>query len=126
MSGASWLCVACGNELVLPARVGRRDTCPGCGAELRSCRQCGFYDPSSYNACREPQADRVLDKERANFCEYFQPAARAAVAARGTGAGWAAQGAQGAQTAPDTPRASCAAADAQDARARLDALFRKR
>jgi hypothetical protein len=110
MSRASWQCVACSSELTLPARVGRRDVCPGCGAELRSCRQCTFYDPSSYNACREPQAERVLDKARANFCEYFQPAT--------------------------SPRASAAAApDASpgpagrgtpDARAQLDALFRKR
>jgi hypothetical protein len=30
-----------------------------------------FYDPHSANACREPNADRVLDKEAGNFCEYF-------------------------------------------------------
>jgi len=102
---ASWQCVACGRELRLPARVGRRDLCPGCGAELRSCRQCTFYDPSVYNACREPQADRVLDKERANFCEYFHP-----------GAGGPASGASAAGVGDV----------AQDARARLGALFRKK
>ncbi len=35
---------------------------------------CAFYDPSAYNACREPQAERVLDKDRANRCDYFAPA----------------------------------------------------
>jgi len=30
-----------------------------------------FYDPSSANACREPNADHVLDKEAGNFCEFF-------------------------------------------------------
>jgi hypothetical protein len=121
MSWASWQCVACGNELTLPARVGRRDACPGCAAELRSCRQCAFYDPSSYNSCHEPQAERVLDKERANFCEYFQPATtrRASVAAPGAGPGPAGDGTPDAQPTPD-------AQDPKAARARLDALFRKR
>jgi hypothetical protein len=32
-----------------------------------------FHDPSCDNQCREPQADRVLEKERANFCDYFKP-----------------------------------------------------
>jgi hypothetical protein len=49
-----------------------------------------FYDRHSANACREPNADRVLDKETGNFCEYFalienrqpQPSSSAAVDAR--------------------------------------------
>jgi hypothetical protein len=24
-----------------------------------------------YNQCRESQAERVLDKDRSNFCDYF-------------------------------------------------------
>jgi hypothetical protein len=31
------------------------------------------FDPKAYNECNEPQADRVLEKERANFCDYFTP-----------------------------------------------------
>jgi hypothetical protein len=30
-----------------------------------------FYDLHSAHACREPNADPVLDKETGNFCEYF-------------------------------------------------------
>jgi hypothetical protein len=33
---------------------------------------CVFYDPKSYNECRESSADRVQDKEKANFCDYFK------------------------------------------------------
>jgi len=33
---------------------------------------CQFYDQKSYNECREPMADRVPDKEKANFCDYFK------------------------------------------------------
>ena len=52
-------------------RIGRRDACSGCGADLHCCLNCMFYDPSSANDCREPNADHVLDKEAGNFCEYF-------------------------------------------------------
>ena len=33
---------------------------------------CEYYDPHSYNECREPIAERVLDKEKANFCDSFR------------------------------------------------------
>ena len=65
-------CFKCAKALDVPARVGRGDECPGCGADLKVCRNCRFYDPSAYNECAEPQADRVVDKEKANFCDYFE------------------------------------------------------
>ena len=34
---------------------------------------CAFYDTSVAKSCREPVADEVRDKARANFCGYFQP-----------------------------------------------------
>jgi hypothetical protein len=71
--GAALRCVRCDADL--PAGpYGRRDTCPGCGADLHACVQCTFYAPGAYNDCREPQAERVMDKERSNFCDYFRPA----------------------------------------------------
>jgi hypothetical protein len=33
---------------------------------------CQFYDPKAYNECRESSADRIVDKEKANFCDYFK------------------------------------------------------
>lgn len=51
--------------------VGRKETCPFCGADLRCCLNCRFYDERIYNQCRETQAERVLDKDRSNFCDYF-------------------------------------------------------
>jgi hypothetical protein len=68
------ICAACGTELGRPERIGRRDTCPSCGNDLRTCRQCRFFDPHVANECREPQAERVLDKTRGNFCDFFSPA----------------------------------------------------
>jgi hypothetical protein len=32
---------------------------------------CRFHDPDAYNQCRETPAERVVDKDRSNFCEYF-------------------------------------------------------
>lgn len=91
-------CAGCGREL--PAGpYARRDACPNCGADLHSCVHCTFYAPGHYNNCREPQAERVLDPEKANFCDYFRPGR-----------------AESGHPAAD-PRA--------EARARLDALFKK-
>jgi len=36
---------------------------------------CRFYDLSKAKQCAEPVADPVLNKERANFCGYFEPVA---------------------------------------------------
>jgi len=71
-------CAGCGSDLPRPERVGRRDRCPRCGADLRCCRQCRFYDPALADQCREPQAERVGDKSAANFCDFFALADAAA------------------------------------------------
>lgn len=64
-------CHRCRKELIVADRVGRTETCSSCGADLRCCKNCAFHDAGSYNQCREPQAERVLEKERGNFCDYF-------------------------------------------------------
>lgn len=69
-------CWKCGSSLEFLS-LARRDECPACAAELHVCRMCRFYDPGVSQACREPVADPVLDKERANFCGYFEPAPNA-------------------------------------------------
>ena len=64
-------CFHCGKTLTLDRKVTRRETCPFCGWDLHVCLNCRFFDLGVYNQCREPQAERVLDKERSNFCDYF-------------------------------------------------------
>ena len=64
-------CHACTGEIRGDGMVGRRETCPHCGADLRVCLNCSFYSPGAYNDCREPQAERVVDKRRSNFCDFF-------------------------------------------------------
>lgn len=55
---------------------GRADTCPSCRRDTRVCRNCEFYDSNYNNECRESQADRVVEKEKSNFCDYFKPGSR--------------------------------------------------
>lgn len=65
------LCRACRKELSLGREVGRRDECPFCHADLHCCLNCTFYERTAPKQCREPVAEYVRDKERANFCDYF-------------------------------------------------------
>jgi len=74
-------CFFCGREIEFGERVSFREMCPGCGRAQHACRNCGFHDPAYNNQCREPMAERVVDKERANFCEYFTPGKNRAAAA---------------------------------------------
>jgi hypothetical protein len=69
-------CFACGAGIRLASgeRVGFRDSCEACRADLHVCRNCRHHDPAAYNECREPSAERVSDRERANRCDYFAPA----------------------------------------------------
>lgn len=66
-------CYNCDEELefTIYSKINRSDECPKCKVNLRCCRMCKFYDRSVYNECREPNAERILEKEKPNFCGYF-------------------------------------------------------
>lgn len=66
-----WRCGAGLQDIPLP--FGRMAQCLQCHADLHVCRMCRFYDPTRGQACREPIAEEIKDKIRANFCELFQP-----------------------------------------------------
>lgn len=67
------ICFNCSNELDLSPgdKVMRSEECPKCYGSVHSCKMCHFYDKNAYNECKEPSADRIVDKEMANFCDYF-------------------------------------------------------
>ena len=65
------ICYFCGNSF--EGKVYKTTVCPDCGKELKICMNCLHYDPSAHHECREPQAEYVQDKEKANFCDYFIP-----------------------------------------------------
>lgn len=50
----------------------RADICPGCRRDTRVCKNCEFFDTAYNNQCRETQADRVVEKEKSNFCDFFK------------------------------------------------------
>ena len=66
------LCHHCGREQVLTERPERTASCPFCYSDLKVCLNCRFFDPGMNNQCREPQAEWVTDKAKANFCEFFE------------------------------------------------------
>jgi hypothetical protein len=65
------ICHHCKKEINLENFIGRQEQCPVCGADLHCCLNCTFYERGAYNDCKETQAERVLDKARSNFCDFF-------------------------------------------------------
>ncbi|MGB5621344.1 MAG: hypothetical protein WBN65_02525 [Gammaproteobacteria bacterium] len=122
MTPDNLLCWKCGASLEeLPLPLSRTAECTACGAELHVCRMCRFYDTTVANDCREPVAEPVGDKTRANFCGYLEPSAVAWQPADNSPAASAKQGLEELFNGGDaTP-----AADAGDPLAQLDALFGK-
>ncbi|HEY2526194.1 MAG TPA: hypothetical protein VGI29_14120 [Candidatus Binataceae bacterium] len=98
-------CWNCGHRIETAERVGFHAHCERCDRPLHVCHNCSLYDASYNNQCRETMAERVVDKERSNFCEYFAPAAAGGAGKRNA-------------AAPRPP--------GRDARAELDALFKKK
>lgn len=86
MSGSGGDCWSCGASLS-HLDYGRADRCHKCGRDTRACKGCVHYDQNHYNECREPQADRVVDKERSNFCDYFKPSIAGSGGKNGAGDG---------------------------------------
>ncbi|MBI1732822.1 MAG: hypothetical protein HYR49_08660 [Gammaproteobacteria bacterium] len=66
-----WKCGAPFGDIPLP--LSRFAECKTCHAPLHVCRQCEFYDTGVAKHCREPVAEEVKDKARANFCDYLRP-----------------------------------------------------
>jgi hypothetical protein len=64
-------CHACKKPLDVGREIGRRDECPFCSADLHACLNCTFHDRNAPKQCREPQADLVREKDKANFCDFF-------------------------------------------------------
>lgn len=68
------VCWKCGSPLEgVPMPLSRLSVCLTCEAELYVCLMCEFHDPKLRIGCREERAEHVKDKDRANFCEFFQP-----------------------------------------------------
>ena len=64
-------CHHCGYQFQADFKPGFREECPKCLRDVHVCMNCIFWDKSYSNECRESQAERVRDREKNNFCEYF-------------------------------------------------------
>ncbi len=72
------VCWKCGEPVKrsrLPIR--RLDECQVCRTPLHVCRMCRHYDTRLINGCRHDHADKVVEKEHANFCQFFRPRSNA-------------------------------------------------
>jgi predicted RNA-binding Zn-ribbon protein involved in translation (DUF1610 family) len=74
-------CWQCGSPLT-QLDFGRESYCPRCGKPTHVCRNCRLFAANRHNGCLEPIAEPVTDKTRANFCGYFEPAARPGIGPR--------------------------------------------
>ena len=79
----SKLCHSCGWEWLLSGQPGRSETCPTCRSDLRVCLNCESYDARAAQQCRDRRAEPVMEKDRGNFCEYFEMTGRQAEASSG-------------------------------------------
>lgn len=121
----SYTCWKCGGplqDLLLP--LARHEECPHCRAQLHVCRMCVYFDTAAPQQCREPVADNVTEKQRANFCGYFRinPHARAGKSDQGADSHRQLDALFGEEPAEDTSKAST---DEDESRKRLEDLFRK-
>ena len=53
-------------------KVKRGEECPHCRYDMRSCKNCQYYDPGSHNECKETISEYVPDKERSTFCGMYK------------------------------------------------------
>lgn len=73
MAAAILVCWKCGGDLrSLPTPLSRMAECPACKAELHVCKLCQWYDARTVRQCSEIRAEEVINKERANYCDWFK------------------------------------------------------
>ena len=66
------ICFQCNHTFEFSMKISFREECPNCGTDMHVCLNCRFYDSSAYNECKEASAEKVRDKDRNNYCEYFE------------------------------------------------------
>ena len=65
-------CHACRMEIEFEVKMQRTDLCPHCGKDLHCCKNCKYWDPSAHNQCLEHVAEYIPDREKTNFCTFFE------------------------------------------------------
>lgn len=65
-----WKCGTTLRNLLLP--FSRYEECSTCNADLHACISCKNFSSTLADGCSEDRAEFVLDKEKANFCDFFK------------------------------------------------------
>jgi hypothetical protein len=71
MGSTSVTCWSCGHSWAFSPPLGRGDLCQQCRRDAKVCLNCKFYDRHASRECVESQAEVVKDKEKSNFCDWF-------------------------------------------------------
>src|ERR1700741_2371472 len=69
--GESVKCAACGAKA--PSNIIFETSCTNCRAELHTCRQCNYFDPSARFECSKPITVKIVNKNARNHCQLFVP-----------------------------------------------------
>ena len=69
--GETVKCSSCGAKA--PTNITLVSSCPNCKADLHTCRQCTYFDPSARFQCSKPITARIVNKQARNTCELFIP-----------------------------------------------------
>ena len=69
--GESVKCASCGAKA--PSNIVFESSCTNCRAELHTCRQCNYFDPSARFECSKPITVKIVNKNARNQCELFAP-----------------------------------------------------
>lgn len=80
-------CGMCGTSLPSSfTEITPTATCPQCGEDLHTCKNCSFFDPASRFECGEPIPERISPKDKRNSCEFFEARTRVEKATGSTNA----------------------------------------
>ncbi len=67
------MCSFCGSPIARDPKPGFNEVCVDCGRDLHCCRNCRFYKPGIHWDCAESAIqDRVAEKDKRNFCDWFE------------------------------------------------------
>ena len=64
-------CSSCG--LILLPGFDPQGTCPQCGFELHSCKQCAYFNTAARFECAQPIPERIAKKDARNNCQFYSP-----------------------------------------------------
>ena len=70
--GETVKCASCGAKA--PTSINLASSCSNCKADLHTCRQCTYFDPSARFECSKTTITaRIVNKNARNMCELFVP-----------------------------------------------------